>query len=307
MFWDFPGGGYCCPECGEPFTPLGDHWSGEQLDWQVTVRVRRALPQAGTAGLRLPGAGDGDGAGPAEGGREGPVQQRVHRDAADGAVRGGPEHELAGDRAGPPRRGDLPGDAGRDLRAGGALLAPLADAIAERNRESWHLHADETTWRVFAPGDGDGPAKWWLWVFIGPDTVCFVMDPSRSGQVLARHAGIDEETGQLAPDEDGGPRRLVISSDFYAVYQSAGKKADGLVNLYCWAHLRRHVVRAGDANPVQLKYWTDAWLERIRDLYAAHDELMAAWQEPRRPPRGRSRPPPRGWRRRTPPGTTRSR
>jgi hypothetical protein len=39
VFWDFPGGGYCCPECGEPFTPLGDHWSGEQLDWQVTVRL----------------------------------------------------------------------------------------------------------------------------------------------------------------------------------------------------------------------------------------------------------------------------
>ncbi len=61
------------------------------------------------------------------------------------------------------------------------------------------------------------------------------------------------------------------------VYESAGKKADGLVNLYCWAHLRRHVVRAGDANPVQLGHWTDAWLGRIRDLYAAHDELMAAW------------------------------
>ena len=116
-------------------------------------------------------------------------------------------------------------------------------------------------------------------MFIGPDTVCFVMDPTRSGAVLARHAGIDEETGQLAADEDGGPRRLVISSDFYAVYQSAGKKADGLVNLYCWAHVRRHFVRAGDASPVQLRYWTDAWLERIRDLYAAHHELMAAWQD----------------------------
>jgi transposase len=46
----------------------------------------------------------------------------------------------------------------------------------------------------------------------------------------------------------------------------------------CWAHVRRHFVRAGDASPVQLKYWTDAWLARIRDLYAAHDELMAAWQ-----------------------------
>ena len=53
--------------------------------------------------------------------------------------------------------------------------------------------------------------------------------------MLARHAGIDEETGQLTADEDGGLRRLVISSDFYAVYQSAGRKADGLVNLFCWA------------------------------------------------------------------------
>jgi hypothetical protein len=26
---DFPGGGYCCPQCGEPFSPLSDHWSAE--------------------------------------------------------------------------------------------------------------------------------------------------------------------------------------------------------------------------------------------------------------------------------------
>ena len=39
VFWDFPGGGYCCPECGGPFTLLGDHWSGEQLDWQVIIRL----------------------------------------------------------------------------------------------------------------------------------------------------------------------------------------------------------------------------------------------------------------------------
>jgi hypothetical protein len=143
--------------------------------------------------------------------------------------------------------------AGTCAQAAG-LLEPLAGAVAGRNRESWHLHADETTWRVFAPRDGSGPAKWWLWVFIGPDTACLVMDPSRSGQVLARHAGIDAETGQLTADSDGGPRSLVVSSDFYAVYQSAGKKADGLVNLFCWAHVRRHFVRAGDASPVQLKY-----------------------------------------------------
>src|SRR6266511_4422557 len=39
VFWDFPGGGYCCPQCGQSFTLLGDHVSGEQLDWQVIVRL----------------------------------------------------------------------------------------------------------------------------------------------------------------------------------------------------------------------------------------------------------------------------
>lgn len=91
------------------------------------------------------------------------------------------------------------------------------------------------------PGRRDGPAKSWLRVFIGPDTVCFVMDPTRSGEVLARHAGLDKKTGQLLPHEDGGPRRLVPSTDFYRVYESAGNKAEALVNLYCLAHVRRHL------------------------------------------------------------------
>ncbi len=75
--------------------------------------------------------------------------------------------------------------AGTAAQAAG-LLAPLAAAIAERNRESWHFHADETTWRVFCPGEGKGPAKWWLWVFVAADTVAFVMDPSRSGAFTAQ-------------------------------------------------------------------------------------------------------------------------
>jgi len=38
VIWGFPGGGYCCPECGVPFTLLGGHVI-EQLDWEVTVRL----------------------------------------------------------------------------------------------------------------------------------------------------------------------------------------------------------------------------------------------------------------------------
>lgn len=139
--------------------------------------------------------------------------------------------------------------------AAGELLAPLEDAIVARSRGSWHLHADETSWRVFTPredtpegkGAVAGRVKWWLWVFLGPDTACFVMDPTRSRAVLARHAGIDQTTGQLVEhpdtgkdagagagsdagddaDQAEGPRQLVISSDFYSVYSSAAARPPG--------------------------------------------------------------------------------
>ena len=39
VIWDFAGGGYCCPECGTPFTGLGSDHVTELLDWQVIVRV----------------------------------------------------------------------------------------------------------------------------------------------------------------------------------------------------------------------------------------------------------------------------
>jgi transposase len=279
VIWDFEGGGYCCPECGTPFTGLGSDHVTELLDWQVIVRVaahcrrryRRACSCRVPAAVTAPGPPKAIGKGLFSNAfiamllTERYVAGRSMNSLVTGLGRQGAEISPA----------TLAGTCAQ----AGALLVPLADAVTERSRGSWHLHADETTWRVFAPRDGDGPAKWWLWVFIGPDTVCFVMDPTRAGAVLARHAGIDEKTGQLTADEDGGRRSLVISSDFYKVYESAGKKADGLVNLFCWAHVRRHFVRAGDANPVQLKYWTDVWLERIRGLYAAHDGLMAAWQD----------------------------
>jgi transposase len=275
VIWDFEGGGYCCPECGQPFARLGDHVV-EQLDWEVTVRLvahcrrryRRACRCPVPVAVTAPGPPKAIGKGLLSNGfiamlfTERYVAGRSQNSLVTGLARLGAEISPA----------TLTGVCAQ----AGALLGPLEEAIAARSRDSWHLHADETSWHVFAPCEGDGPARWWLWVFIGGDTTCFVMDPTRAGAVLARHAGIDEETGQLAGDGEG-PRRLVISSDFYPVYTAAGKKADGLVNLFCWAHIRRYFVRAGDANPAQLTYWTAAWLERIKNLYAAHEKLTAAW------------------------------
>ena len=280
VVWDFGGGGYCCPECGTPFTGLGSDHVTEQLDWLVIVRVRadcrrryrRACSCRVPATVTAPGPPKAIGKGLFTNAflamlfTERYVAGRSMNSLVTGLARHGADV--------------APGTLAGACAQAGALLAPLEDAITARSRQSWHLHADETTWRVFAPRDGDGPARWWLWVFLGADTACFVMDATRSGAVLARHAGIDEKTGQLTPDDDDGePRRLVISSDFYAVYQSAGKKAGGLVNLYCWAHIRRYFVRAGDANPAQLTYWTAAWLELIKDLYATHAQLTTAWAQ----------------------------
>jgi Transposase IS66 family len=47
-------------------------------------------------------------------------------------------------------------------------------------------------------------------------------------------------------------------------------------------------VRAGDANPDQLTYWAQRWLERIRTLYAAHEELMTAWEQAAAPAPGQA-------------------
>ncbi|MFV2021498.1 IS66 family transposase [Micromonospora sp. LOL_023] len=276
VVWDFAEGGYCCPSCWSPFEAFDDH-AFEQVDWRVTVRVVVHRRRRYRRRCRCAGPGTVTAPGPPKAIGKGRFSNRfIVMLLVERYVAGRSQNSLI---AGLARQGaDLSSSTlVGTCAAAGMLLAPLQEQIVARNRDSWHLHADETSWHVFTPDDGDGPARWWLWVFIGADTTCFVMDPTRAGAVPARHAGIDTTTGQLTPHADGGPRRLVVSSDFYTVYASAGRRTEGLTNLYCWAHVRRYFVRAGDANPTQLGCWTRDWLDRIKALHVAHDELTDAW------------------------------
>jgi hypothetical protein len=150
-----------------------------------------------------------------------------------------------------------------------ALLEPLREAIVIRNAAAVHVHADETTWRVYERPDGKDGYRWWLWVFLAQDTVVFTMDPTRSTAVLERHFGIDR-TDQTLPRG----RRLVLSTDFYTAYQCLAR-VEGVDPLWCWAHIRRYFIRAGDAH-VQLRHWRDQWVGRIADLYVAHRAMAAA-------------------------------
>jgi hypothetical protein len=149
------------------------------------------------------------------------------------------------------------------------LLQPLADAIAVRNAASGHAHADETSWRVFGQPADCGGDRWWLWVFTGPGTVVYTIAPSRSLTVLEDHYGV--QSRELP--EGRGP--LILSSDFFSVYQSFSE-VEGVTPLWCWAHIRRRFIRAGDAHRKNLGPWADAWVARIATLYAAHRRLAAA-------------------------------
>ena len=150
--WDFGGGGYCCPECGTPFTGLGSDHVTEQLDWLVIVRVRadcrrryrRACSCRVPATVTAPGPPKAIGKGLVSNAfiamllTERYVAGRSMNSLVTGLARHGAEISPA----------TLAGTCAQ----AGALLAPLAEAITARSRNSWHLHADETV-RHEAPCD----------------------------------------------------------------------------------------------------------------------------------------------------------
>jgi branched-chain amino acid transport system ATP-binding protein len=124
-----------------------------------------------------------------------------------------------------------PGTLAGELRQVAPLLAPWAQAIAAHGRQAGHAHCDETSWQVFEDVADKENHRWWLWVFVTPDTTVFVMDPSRSARVAAGQLGIDLDQTAL---EAG--RRLVISSDFHRAYQSLAR-IDGVDALYGESHV----------------------------------------------------------------------
>jgi transposase len=151
VVWDFPGGGYCCPECATPFHRLGDHVT-EVLDWVVIVRVaahcrrryRRVCSCRVPATVTAPGPAKAIGKGLVSNAfiahllTERYVAGRSQNSLVTGLARHGAELSAA----------TLTGT----CAAAGKLLAPLEAAILARSRGSWHLHADETV-RHEAPCD----------------------------------------------------------------------------------------------------------------------------------------------------------
>jgi len=265
---DLPEGERVCRRCGQPYVRFGEERC-EQVDWEV--RLVRVVHRrwAYRRGCRCPVPGVV--AAP-------PVPKAIPKGlftvgflarlVVEKFVLGRPVHRIAAALAYDGLE-VAEGTVAGVFAALSVLLAPLAAAVSARNAEAGHLHADETSWRVFAEVEGKDSYRWWCWVFVGPDTTVFQIAKARSLAVLAEHLGVDVSTGGLPEG-----RQLLLSSDFYTVYQSMGA-LDRVDSLFCWSHIRRYFVRAGDAHPV-LRPWMTGWLERIGGLYAAHSAMAVA-------------------------------
>lgn len=144
------------------------------------------------------------------------------------------------------------------------LLDPLHAAICARNRQSPHLHVDETRWRrLWAVKSG----AFWLWVFQGPDTTAYLLDASRGHEVVLDYLG--------ARGGEPGARVITIICDFMAAYDAARKSAGTDLDVElarCWAHYRRLVLEAGRqcvTDPV-LRGWVQQWIALTDDFFALH-------------------------------------
>lgn len=259
---DVPEADRVCPRCGAPYDRFGAECC-EQIDWEVRIVVvkHRRWVYSRTCHCPVPGMiAAPPVAKPIPKGRF--TAGFLARLLTEKFVLGRPVHRIAAALAFEGcelAEGTLAGV----FAAVSGLLAPLASAFAERGSAAGHAHVDETSWKVFEAVEGKANNRWWLWVFVGCDTTVFRIEKHRDTAVAAAHFGIDVAAAALA-----GERRLLVSCDFYTVYQCLAG-IDGVDPLYCWAHIRRYFIRAGDAHPA-LAGWTAAWLMRIGALYLAH-------------------------------------
>jgi transposase len=251
-----------CPRCGQPFLPHGYTEDAEEIEIEVGAyrrlirrrRYRRTCTCDGPTTIM---------AAPAPKlipqGRYGvSVWVEVLLDKYFGYR---PTERLLGSW----RLWDLdlaPGTVTDGLRRLEVLLRPIYQALRERNRQGDLHQADETRWPVFVLLEGKEGYGWWLGVFLGPDTVVFLLDVSRGHEVPEDHYRAES--------------RGVLMVDRYSAYKAMSWVKQGFVVLaFCWAHVRRDFIRVGKGWP-QSKTWALEWLRRIGVLYRLNRRRSAA-------------------------------
>jgi transposase len=156
-----------------------------------------------------------------------------------------------------------PGTLAGGLQTLAPLFEPLERALALKLRSESHWHADETRWAVFVCVAGKVGHRWYLWVFHSKSVVHYVLDQSRSAEVIEQ---------ELAGVRDG-----VISCDRYSAYKKFARLNPGVLLAFCWAHQRRDFLELANSYP-ELSNWAMGWVEEIGKLYQLNSLRLGAPQ-----------------------------
>ena len=135
------------------------------------------------------------------------------------------------------------------------VFKPLIDDIKSRILASPRQQKDETGWKVFQEIDGKKGYAWWLWLTRTETCALFQVDPSRSREVAKQTIG-------QAP--------VVVLTDCFSAYSNLG---DNVVNAWCWAHIRRALLKLSSFG---LKPLADAWVARVDFIYHLNHQRLNA-------------------------------
>jgi transposase len=139
---------------------------------------------------------------------------------------------------------------------------PLIGMLQQEIRSGPLINVDETTFQVLKEPGRRNTSKSYMWVYRGGD-------PDRPALVYQYHPG---RNGQVAVDFIGKDYQGYIQSDAFSGYDRL-EKYSGIVQLGCWAHVRRKFVdvikvkkkiRSNLKNPKSL---ADEAVDYIRGLY----------------------------------------
>jgi transposase len=165
------------------------------------------------------------------------------------------------------------------------LIAPLADRIGEHVMAGSVIHADDTPIPVLAPGNGKTRTGR-LWVYLrderphagpAPPAVLYRYTPDRKGEHCRAH--LASLRGHLHADGYSG---------FQELYESAQGMPPSVVEVACWAHVRRNFfdVHKANGSPIAKEA-----LDRIGALFDIERAIAGQLPERRRRVRGEAAKP----------------
>jgi transposase len=152
------------------------------------------------------------------------------------------------------------GTIGDNLKKAAPLFEELYAEIIKKNLSEKYMHADETRWLVFTLIEGKQSHRWNMWVFATKNTVVYILDPTRSADVIKKHL-------------DGSAVEILIV-DRYSAYKSYADKREGIILAFCWTHVRRDFLDTAKSFE-ELHQWGNSWVEDIGKIFHLNNLRVA--------------------------------